>query len=96
MIDFDVSQNCLISFFPAAVDPGNVNVAFGAYRLIIRSTSFVDVARWKLLWSWSISQRSELRLICRSDAELALEPPEAARAPTRTPTATLRRRLRVR
>ena len=51
VIDLDVSQNCRISFFPAAIVPGNVNVASGAYRLIIRSTSFLDVARWKLRWS---------------------------------------------
>ena len=42
------SQNCRISSSPDAVTPGpTVIVALGAYRLIIRSMSFVVVAWWK-------------------------------------------------
>ena len=40
---------------------------------------------WKFFWSWSICQRSAFRRISCSEAELALEPPEAANAPTSTP-----------
>ncbi len=49
--------------------------------------SFFDVALWKFFSIRSMAQRSALRCSSCSDAELALEPPEAASAPTSTPTA---------
>ena len=82
----DFSQTSRICSFPATVCPGpNVAVAFGAYRLIIMSMSFFEIASWKVLSIWLIAYRSDCR---RSSAprtpSFALDPPQAESARTST------------
>ncbi len=46
----DPNHTSRICFFPDTVCPGpNVAVAFGAYRPIIMSMSFFEIASWKVL-----------------------------------------------